>query len=182
MLSFSPSTILLAATSLLSLSSALTAGKVRSTGVTHRITAGSTTANNGLHFEPENVVAEIGDVLEFHFLPKAHTVVQSSFERPCEPLGGPTAVFSGFNFNTTEHEAPNVFRVVVKDKNPFWYYCSQTNGNHCQKGMSGVVNQNFDGDKTLARYKQMAVNTVTKQPSENPLKSQGGLIVPNVPL
>jgi hypothetical protein len=29
------------------------AGGVCSTGVTHRIFAGSTTANNGLHFEPE---------------------------------------------------------------------------------------------------------------------------------
>jgi hypothetical protein len=45
------------------------------TGVVHRIFAGSTTANNGLYFELENVMAEVGDILEFYFLPKNYTVV-----------------------------------------------------------------------------------------------------------
>jgi hypothetical protein len=48
--------------------------------------------------------------------------------------------------------------------------------------MSGVINQNFNSDKTLAKYKENAVNTVTKQPSANPLASQGGKILPNVSL
>jgi hypothetical protein len=60
----------LAATTLLGLAAAAPANQIRSTGVIHRIFAGSTTANNGLHFEPENVVAELGDLIEFHFLPK----------------------------------------------------------------------------------------------------------------
>jgi plastocyanin len=94
------------------------AGEVCSTGVVHRIFAGSTTANNGLHFEPENVVAEIGDTIEFHFLPKNHTVVQSSFDRPCEPLADGSGVFSGFNFATGKGEAPNVFAFTVESKEP----------------------------------------------------------------
>jgi plastocyanin len=168
-----------AATTLLGLTVANPAAHIRTTGVTHRITAGSTTANKGLHFEPENVVAAIGDVIEFHFLPKNHSVVQSSFDKPCEPLST-ASIFSGFNFATTAGEAPNVFSFVVKDTNPFWYYCSQTAGNHCQSGMSGVINQNFDSnDKTLAKYKEMAVNTVTKQPSVDPKASQGGWISAN---
>jgi plastocyanin len=113
----------------------------RSTGVIHRIFAGSTTANAGLHFEPENVVAEIGDLIEFHFLPKNHSVVQSSFDAPCEPLGGDSAVFSGFNFKTDAGESDKVFSFVVKDTLPFWYYCSQPTGEHCKKGMSGVVSK-----------------------------------------
>jgi hypothetical protein len=48
--------------------------------------------------------------------------------------------------------------------------------------MSGVINQNFDGDKTLAKYKENSKNTVTKQPSDDILKSQGGWIQPNMPL
>lgn len=36
------------------------------TGVTHSVVAGRA----GLHFDPENVVAEVGDVVEWHFLPK----------------------------------------------------------------------------------------------------------------
>ncbi|EAT80374.1 hypothetical protein HBI56_188350 [Parastagonospora nodorum] len=174
--------IALAATTLLGFTAAAPANQVRSTGVIHRIFAGSTTANGGLHFEPENVVAEIGDLVEFHFLPKNHTVVQSSFDKPCEPLANDKAVFSGFNFATMAGESKDVFTFQVSSKDPFWYYCSQTAGDHCQKGMSGVINQNFDGDKTLANYKLNSKNAVTKQPSEDLLKSQNGWIQPNMPL
>jgi hypothetical protein len=45
--------IALATTALFGLSTAAPANHVRSTGVIHRIFAGSTTANGGLHFEPE---------------------------------------------------------------------------------------------------------------------------------
>ncbi|KAK3207359.1 hypothetical protein GRF29_103g754544 [Pseudopithomyces chartarum] len=174
-------TFAVAITTLLGLSSAAP-GYVKPTGVVKRIFAGSTTANGGLHFEPENVVAEIGDLVEFHFLPKNHTVVQSSFDKPCEPLADGSGIFSGFNFATPSGEADNVFTFLVQNKEPFWYYCSQTNGNHCQKGMNGVINQNFDNGKTLAVYKANAVNTVTVQPSADKLASQGGNIVPNKPL
>jgi plastocyanin len=113
--------IALAATTLLGLCAAAPAQlQVRSTGVVHRIFAGSTAANNGLHFEPENVVAEPGDLIEFHFLPKNHTVVQSSFDKPCEPLAGGEGVFSGFNFATASGEAKNVFTFMVQNKHTFW--------------------------------------------------------------
>jgi plastocyanin len=174
--------IALAATTLLGLSAAAPANEVRPTGRIHRITAGSTTANNGLHFEPENVVAEIGDLIEFHFLPKNHSIVQSSFDKPCAPLGGDQSVFSGFNFATMQGESTSVFTFQVKDKNPFWYYCSQPTGNHCQSGMSGVINQDFGSNKTLAVYKEKSKGTVTVQPSADKLKSQGGWIQPNKPL
>lgn len=39
-----------AATSIVSLTAAVPTNEIRSTGVIHRITAGSTTANGGLHF------------------------------------------------------------------------------------------------------------------------------------
>ncbi|PVI07015.1 hypothetical protein DM02DRAFT_382565 [Periconia macrospinosa] len=178
---FTTKSLLLTAASFLTLTSAAPQA-IKSTGVVHRIFAGSTVENGGLHFEPQNVVASIGDAIEFHFLPKNHTVVQSSFDKPCEPLADGSGVFSGFNFRTDAGEAPNVFRFTVKNNEPFWYYCSQTNGDHCQKGMSGVINQNFNGDKTLARYKEKAKTAVTKQPSADPLKFQGGEIVPNKPL
>jgi plastocyanin len=173
--------IALAATNLLGITAAAPASQIRSTGVIHRIVAGSTTENGGLHFEPENVVAEVGDLVEFHFLPKNHSVVQSSFDKPCEPLANDKAVFSGFKFATMQGESKNVFTFQVSSKDPFWFYCSQTVGQHCQKGMSGVINQNFDAGKTLANYKLNSKNTVTKQPSEDPLKLQNGWIQPNMP-
>jgi plastocyanin len=156
------------------------AGATCSTGVIHRIFAGSPTANNGLHFEPENVVAEIGDIIEFRFLPKNHTVVQSSFDKPCEPLADGSGVFSGFNFATSQDEADGVFTFTVQSKNPFWYYCSQTAGNHCQSGMSGVINQNFNSNETLAMYKERSKGAVTRQPSIDVSASQGGYKVPKV--
>jgi plastocyanin len=152
------------------------------TGVVHRIFAGSTTANNGLHFEPENVVAEIGDIVEFHFLPKNHTVVQSSFDRPCEPLSDGSGVFSGFNFATSQGEAPDVFSFTVRSKEPLWYYCSQTVGDHCQNGMSGVINQDPNSDKTLALYKENSRVAITRQPSVDLLAIQGGSKLSNKPL
>jgi plastocyanin len=157
-------------------------GGACSTGAVHRIFAGSTVANNGLHFEPENLVAEVGDIIEFHFLPKNHTVVQSSFDKPCEPLESSNGVFSRFNFATAQGEAPDVFTFTVKSKEPFWYYCSQTVGNHCQSGMSGVINQDFGSNNTLASYKERSKNSVTRHPSENFLASQGGFRQPRTPL
>jgi plastocyanin len=175
-----------AATTLISLTTAIPAQHIRSTGVIHRVTAGF----NGLNFEPDNISAAIGDIIEFHFLPKNHSVVQSSFSNPCQPLSPSpspntntsTGIFSGFNFATTEGEAENTFSFVVKDTKPFWYYCSQTVGNHCQMGMSGVINQDFGGKKTLVKYKEMAVDTTTKQPSADAKESRGGWIAANVAL
>jgi hypothetical protein len=109
-------------------------------------------------------------------------VVQSSFDKPCEPLTDGSGIFSGFNFATSQGEAPDVFVFTVKSKEPLWYYCSQTVGNHCQSGMSGVINQNFSSDKTLAKYKEKSKTTVTRQPSADYLASQGGSKLPNTPL
>ncbi|KAJ4348386.1 uncharacterized protein N0V89_009760 [Didymosphaeria variabile] len=174
-------TLAFAATTLLGLTTAAP-NSIPPTGVVHRITAGSTVENNGLHFEPQNVVAEVGDLIEFHFLPKNHTIVQSTFDKPCEPLADGPGIFSGFNFATPSGEAEKAFTFLVQSKEPFWYYCSQTVGDHCQKGMSGVINQNFDGEKTLAAYKEKAKSAVTKQPSKDKLEFRGGEIVKNVPL
>ncbi|KAF2011642.1 hypothetical protein BU24DRAFT_426727 [Aaosphaeria arxii CBS 175.79] len=171
--------IIAASAAIIGLTSAAPAN-APTTGVVHNIFAGSTTANGGLHFEPENVVAEVGDLVTFHFQAKNHTVVQSSFDKPCEPLAGGAGFFSGFNFPTQPNtENLNVFTIQITNKDPIWYYCSQTVGDHCQKGMSGVINQNFDGDKTLAKYKENSVNTKTVQPSADIKASQGGWIHAN---
>jgi hypothetical protein len=127
----------------------------------------------------QNVIAEVGDRIEFHFLPKNHTIVQSSFDKPCEPLTDGSGVFSGFNFATAQGEADDIFIFTVKNKDPFWYYCSQTAGNHCQSGMSGVINQDSNSQNTLAMYKEKSRNTVTGQPSVDISASQGGSKVPN---
>ncbi len=136
---------------------------------THRVIAGF----NGLHFEPENIVAEVGDLVEVHFNPMNHSFVQSSFAKPCVPIND-DAIFSGF-MPTMQGEAPNVFTITIKDKSPLWFYCAQTAKSHCQSGMSMVVNQNFDGPNTLAAYQAAAALTGT---SIAPPRVQGGTIAP----
>ncbi|KAF2396102.1 extracellular serine-rich protein, partial [Trichodelitschia bisporula] len=144
------------------------------TGATHTVVAGRA---GQLIFDPENVVAEIGDIIEYHYLPKNHSVVQSSFDEPCKPLADGSGFFSGFMPTTPEQgQNPNVFSVTVTDKKPIWFYCSQTVGNHCQMGMAGVVNQNFDGPNTLAAYKKKAAGTGV---SVSPPYIQGGVVKPN---
>jgi plastocyanin len=142
------------------------------TGVTHSVVAGLA----GLRFDPDNVVAQIGDVVEWHFLPKNHSVVRSSFSKPCEPLQD-QGFFSGFNFATPEGQSKNVFQIVVQDEKPIWYYCAQTAGAHCQNGMVGVVNQNFkSADFTLAKHKDLAAKT---KESKIPAEESGGRVIPN---
>ncbi|KAK6513142.1 hypothetical protein TWF506_009308 [Arthrobotrys conoides] len=129
----------------------ITARQVAPSGATHSVVVG----RGGLRFDPENIVAYPGDVVEFHYLPRNHSVAQSNFANPCQPIG-PTAFFSGF-VPIAEGQAPDVFQITIEDRNPIWFYCSQTTGNHCQSGMSGVINQNFDSNEfTLARYKANA--------------------------
>ncbi|KAF5008886.1 hypothetical protein FDECE_4860 [Fusarium decemcellulare] len=143
------------------------------TGVTHSVNAGL----GGLRFDPDNVVAEVGDIVEWHFLPANHTVAESSFGEPCEPLADGTGFFAGFNFATMEGQAPDVFQIVVEDKKPIWYYCAQQKGNHCQNGMVGVINQNFDNqDFSLRRHKELAAQT---EISVIPPVQQGGAVIPN---
>jgi hypothetical protein len=136
---------------------------------THRVIAGF----NGLHFEPQNIVAEVGDLVEVHFNPMNHSFAQSSFANPCVPIND-NAFFSGF-MPTTQGENPNVFSIVVQDKKPIWAYCSQTKGSHCQMGMSMVINQDFNGPNTLDAYKKAAALTGT---SISPPRVQGGTIAP----
>ncbi|PNP42257.1 hypothetical protein TGAMA5MH_05939 [Trichoderma gamsii] len=126
------------------------------TGVTHSVVVG----RGGLHFDPENVVAEIGDTIEWHFQAANHSIAQSDFAHPCKPLADGTSFFAGFNFFTEgTGQNPNVYQITVIDNNPIWYYCPQTKGNHCQMGMVGVVNQNFNSQNTLSNQKVIAAGT-----------------------
>ena len=143
------------------------------TGVTHSVIAGF----NGLNFEPNNVVAEIGDVVQWEFLPANHSVAQSSFGNPCQPLADGSGFFPGFEFAVTEGESKNVFQIVVESHRPIWYYCPQTTGNHCQRGMVGVINQDFNNPAfSLARHMELAAEA---DASIIPETIQGGEVLVN---
>ncbi|TVY43402.1 Extracellular serine-rich protein [Lachnellula occidentalis] len=115
---------------------------------------------NGLTFSPNSTTAAVGDTLEFHFYPKAHSVAQSSFASPCVPLSNGTGFWSG-GFATASGENKDVFSVLVNDTKPIWYYCAAPE--HCQNGMGGVINPPTDNATSLTAYIAAAKNVPTSK-------------------
>lgn len=112
---------------------------------------------DGLSYTPNDIKAAVGTKVEFIFNPKNHTVTQSSFADPCHALPG--GFFSGF-VPTTETPSSTSFTITVADTKPIWFYCSQTVGTHCQKGMVGAINAPAVGN-TLAKFVALASNATT---------------------
>jgi len=123
---------------------------VAGTGATHPVTVGGTAA--GLAFNPPKISAAIGDMVIFTFLSNNHTVTQSAFATPCEPLAG--GMDSGFqpNPNNTVNPPPQVAMQVMVDT-PLWFFCKQ-NG-HCGKGMTFSINPT--AEKTQELFQSMAI-------------------------
>lgn len=74
---------LIASTALLSLAGA----------ATYMVDVGK---NDTLLFGPSSITAAVGDIVEFHFFPKNHSVDQSSFREPCQFNASSKPFFSGF--------------------------------------------------------------------------------------
>lgn len=87
-------------------------------------------------FQPDTVLAEPGDYIEFHFLPANHSVAKGTFRKACEPAHQ-YGFFSGY-LPVAEGESDKVFKILVENDDPFVFYCTQ--GQHCASGMFGVVN------------------------------------------
>lgn len=49
---------------------------------------------NGFIFNPDTIHVPAGGVVEFHFYPGDHSVVQAAFDNPCHPMSD-TSFFSG---------------------------------------------------------------------------------------
>ncbi|KAK1827346.1 hypothetical protein QBC39DRAFT_362145 [Podospora conica] len=108
---------------------------------------------DGLTFTPNKINEIPGTVVEFGFNPRNHTVTQSSFMYPCQPLN--KGFSSGF-IATTKSPSGAVFQVTVNDTHPIWFYCGQPNGNHCQSGMVGSINADTEGKFTQEAFIQKA--------------------------
>lgn len=120
---------------------------------THTVVAGP---YGELRYEQDNIVAKVGDIVEFHFGPANHSVAISSFDKPCEPIFDgykQVSTFSGFQFPVKEGFSDKVFQIKVEDDIPIWFYCAQ--GKHCSAGMVGVINER-PGPKSLVAYKAAA--------------------------
>ncbi|ETS73418.1 hypothetical protein PFICI_15023 [Pestalotiopsis fici W106-1] len=122
---------------------------VAGAGATHTVVVGGSA---GLVFTPAEVKAAIGDSVVFTFESNNHTVTQSAFATPCDPLAG--GMDSGFvpNVNNTVTPPPQVAMQVMVDT-PLWFYCRQQG--HCGKGMAMSINPT--ADKTQAMFQAMAI-------------------------
>ena len=86
-------------------------------------------------FRPNNISANVGDIVLFNMLGLSHSVTESSFERPCQYSGG---------FDTgLQHNPNNVSGILIQElavwsPGPTWFYCKQQG--HCARGMVFAIN------------------------------------------
>ena len=99
-------------------------------------------AQAALTYSPNSIQANVGDMVQFQFYPKNHSVVQSTFDQPCQPIQNINAsvpgFFSGFQPVSLNQSSQPTFTIMVQNTSPIWFYCAQAK--HCQGGMVGVVN------------------------------------------
>ncbi|KAH7160694.1 putative serine-threonine rich protein [Dactylonectria macrodidyma] len=116
----------------------------------HTVTVGGP---GGLIYQPDQLNnVPVGDTVVFEFLSQNHTVSQSAFDTPCDPLEG--GMDSGFmaNPNNTVSPPPQVAMQVMVET-PLWFYCRQAK--HCGKGMTFSINPT--ADKTQAMFQALAI-------------------------
>jgi plastocyanin len=68
-------------------------------------------------FEPSTVTAQVGDQVEFQWVGSIHSIVQSTFDEPCQPLAGGFAVPDQSSSDVT-------FTFTVTSTDPIWFYCA----------------------------------------------------------
>ncbi|KAI9641036.1 hypothetical protein NHQ30_010464 [Ciborinia camelliae] len=116
----------------------------------HTVVVGSTNIDM-LMFTPQEITAQPGDQVEFQFSEKNHTVTQSAFDTPCEPIAN--AINSGFVPATANQSVVWTFTMTVENTAPMFMYCAQ--GNHCQAGMVFTINA-MNGTQNYGTYREAA--------------------------
>ncbi|KAJ6606455.1 hypothetical protein DFH09DRAFT_9341 [Mycena vulgaris] len=87
-------------------------------------------------YTPNFVTANVGDVIQFTFKQKNHTITQSTLASPCSPMDG--GFDSGFIPVAADETDFPLAQLTVKDTKPIWVYCKQAG--HCAQGMVFAVN------------------------------------------
>ncbi|TDL28396.1 hypothetical protein BD410DRAFT_780896 [Rickenella mellea] len=131
------------------------------TTTTHTVVVGGP---GKLAFNPPSIQAQPNEVVLFQFQQKNHTVTQSSFGAPCEPLAatsttGQNGFDSGFfpvADNTTTYPT---WSITVNDTNPVWAYCKQktATGSHCGAGMVFAINAVDSSAKNFSAFQAAAM-------------------------
>jgi len=151
-------------------------------GVTvHVVKVGS--ANGTLAYSPNKVVAAVGDMVQFQYAPANHTVTQSTFDNPCQPIAlhsNVTGVYSGFMPVQATADTTPTYTIMISNQTPIWLYCSQ--GKHCQNGMTMVINENTGANATrsLENFQALAkTQTQNLAPGGSPTNGTAGTTTPD---
>ena len=116
--------------------------------------------DGGLTYTPDDIHAKTGDTVRFHFVSKNHTVTESAFNDPCNPIHH--GFDSGFKPIPAGSGEQKTFDVkVTQHEKPIWFYCKQfvpnpQNLGHCQMGMVGGINAPSWGKNTVHEFRQRA--------------------------
>ncbi|KAI0751773.1 hypothetical protein C8Q80DRAFT_1251961 [Daedaleopsis nitida] len=119
----------------------------------------------GLKFDPQFVNATKGSVITFQFVAANHSVAESSFVTPCQPVDG------GFNSGfvpIAANNTPGVWNLTVTDDTaPVWFYCPQQAKMpfHCTSGMVGAINGGVTGKDVNAFVAAASSATTIVYPS-----------------
>ncbi|KAK3683344.1 hypothetical protein B0T22DRAFT_500903 [Podospora appendiculata] len=131
--------------------------------VTHVVTVGW---NASLTYKPDNLKVNPGEMVQFQFVAGAHTVTQSTFDAPCQPISQHSNI-TGFHSgaqNVSASAASGMiptYTIMVNNTNPIWVYCAT--GKHCENGMAMAINEPAT-NKTLVSYKTAAKDATTVVP------------------
>ncbi|RAL63289.1 hypothetical protein DID88_004365 [Monilinia fructigena] len=133
----------------------------------HTVVVGSSNTSL-LLFTPQEITAQPGDKVEFQFSQRNHTVTQSTFESPCEPIDN--AINSGFVPTAANQSMVTTFTMTVNSTAPMFMYCAQ--GKHCQAGMVLTINAS-NGTQNFGTYKAAAARAAKNVPAA---KVSGGVL------
>ncbi|KAH8100210.1 hypothetical protein BXZ70DRAFT_989265 [Cristinia sonorae] len=119
--------------------------------------------SNELTFAPAHITAQPGDTITFQFTRGNHSVVQSSFEHPCQSLtktsmSGETGFNSGFIPLGESGTSSVNFTIQVNDTNPIFAFCSQWQPfSHCHSGMVFAANTIESGSLNFGAFQRNAL-------------------------
>jgi len=134
----------------------------------HQVIVGSSDATKQISFQPYAVSAVPGDIVEFVFQQKNHTVTQTSFDNVCQPLldeSNKPVFDTGFQPVAADETANfPTYNYTVKDSNPVWLFCRQKT--HCGQGMVFAINCPATGERSFDNFKAAALAFGAKEKAQ----------------
>ncbi|KAF9003000.1 hypothetical protein BDQ17DRAFT_1356445 [Cyathus striatus] len=145
--------------------------------MTIQVGAEATTSGGIFQFIPPQLNATNGTTVTFQFTgaPGNHSVTQSTFTDPCDPMAG--GFDSGWvlipEANSLSGVTTPTFNITITDDTkPIWFFCKQlVPSPHCPVGMIGAINAPTSGQNTFQAFEQNAQNF-----QGTPGQGQGGLV------